>query len=380
MEILKEEQISEEYAKLLQDPYNYIQEHYESMYLHIGKKIWSVLSLVPVSLIAPKFILNNREIRMHLNFMLLAGSGAAKSQTAKEFEKIASTPIMSRNMTVPRLYSELKKKKGKKISLIVEDVSVWFMDEEKIKFLEGITGEEESYSRETMKNVNDDKDKHTDLVSFCSGTPENITQRRLKDGILRRFFTMMIILSEQENKDIINFILNGATENRNTKDSEEIVKFYRELEQIQEGNHPKIPQIEGYIYPGKAKMQEISEFLQKITSPLLRHFNHNSATESEEFFRLATSHAFLNIHKKQRHNQIIENKLVIDDEDLSVAKELIAKEISTKLLVYQCIYAIDVLGLRTTQQLRRWEEKRKKTGKGELSKGARMILESNLKE
>ena len=353
--------------------------HYESLYKHLGRKYWSVLSLLPVSLIAPKFILNGREIRMHLNFLLLADSGHAKSQTAREFEKISFNVISTKNMSVPRLYHEVKKRNGDKMTLVVEDVAIWFMDEEKIKFLEGMTGEEESYNRENMRNIKD-KDKHLDLISFCSGTSENITNRRLKEGILRRFFTMIIVLSKEEHDEIIDFIMSGSNKKLRINDSEQIVKFYQELKKIQDGTHPTIQPIEGYIFPGKERMIKLSDSIKSMTDYLHRKFNHSSATEVEEVFRLAISYAFLNIHNKHKNGLIRDNKLVITEEDLNVAENLIRQEIYAKKIIYSCIYSIDILGFRTMSKLREWENKRREKGKSEIPKEAKFIYSRNIKK
>ena len=330
-EYIKEEILNEKDILIREDPYTYIINHYESMYKHIGSRIWTLLSLLPVSNILPKFNLNNRDIRIHLNCILLSPSGHGKSQTAREFEKITYNPLSTKEMTIPRLYHELNKNKDKKISLIVEDIGIWFLDDEKIKFLEGITGEESSFSHETMRNIKD-TNKHIELISFCSGTPENITNKRLKEGILRRFSPLIILLSPQENEDVIDFILSGASKELRVKDSEEVVKFYQDLYEIQNGEHYEIPQITGYIMPSKYQIEDISKFIKKITRPLHENFSHNSATETEEFFRFAICHAFLNIFSRYKNGMVKDGKLIITEEDIAVAKKLIKREILNKLI------------------------------------------------
>lgn len=377
--MLTPEQMKDEDILIRANPYQYIMQHYESMYKHLGKKVWSILSLLPVSLLLPRFVINNREIRMHLNLLWLSQSGMAKSQTAREFAKITFNPILTKEMSTPRLYHELKRRKGKKVSLIVEDIAVWFMDEEKIKFLEGVTGEEESMSRENMRNIKDDN-SHVELCSFCSGTPENITNRRLKEGILRRFSPLIIILSPEEHEDIIDFIASGVGQNLRLKDSEEVVNFYKELFLIQSGKHKEIPPITSYMMPDQEKLREIAEYIKALTKPIHTNFGHSSATETEEIFRLAICHAFLNIFSRFKNGLIKDGKLPILEEDINIAKKLLSREISNKGIIYQCIYSIDVEGLRTMSQLKKWQERRSKSGKKEISREAKFILESNVKK
>ena len=363
--------------KLKYDSYKTIRDHYESLYPCIGSKVWSILSLVPVSLILPKLIINNREIRMHLNFMWLSPSGTAKSSTAREFEKIAYFPLSTKRMSIPRLYHELIKRKGEKISLIVEDVAVWFMDDEKIKFLEGTTGEEESLSHETMRNIKDE-DKHVDLVSFCSGTPENIANQRIKEGILRRFSPLIVYLSPEEHKKIINYINNNVGKFNGNEDSKTIKCFYEELWKIQEGTHKEISPITGFIFSDDLK-KEANEFMEKITESIHKRFAVSCATETEELWRFAVCYAFLNIFKKKREGMIEDSHLIIEKEDLEVSKRLMAREISTKSIIMQCIESIDYYNIQTRKQLMEWEDRRRRSGKNELPKEAKYVMVSNVK-
>jgi len=366
-----------ELEKIKNSPYSYIRNHYEKMYPCVGSKVFSILSLVPVSLIIPKIMRNNKEVRVHLNLLWLSGSGLGKSSLCREFEKITYNPLSTNKMTTARLYHELNKRSGNRVSLIVEDVSVWFMEEDKIKFLEGVTGEEEKVSHETMKNIKKSVN-HVDLVAFCSGTPENITNQRIKTGILRRFSPLIIYLSSEENNQIIDFINNNMGVEGNLNSSEPIINFYKELFEIQEGNHLEISPIQGYIFPDHIK-EEINRFMKEITSIMHKKFGVSSATETEEVYRFLVSHAFLNIFKKKEKGLIKDNKIIIDEEDLTIAKALIQREIATKNIILTCIEQIDFFNIRTRDQLREWEEKRKRSGKGNIPPEAKLVMETNTK-
>jgi hypothetical protein len=366
-----------ELDKIKKNPYTYIRNHYEKMYPCVGSKVFSLLSLVPVSLIIPKIMRNSKEVRVHINLLWLSGSGLGKSSLCREFEKITYNPLSTNKMTTARLYHELKQRNGNKVSLIVEDVSVWFMEEDKIKFLEGVTGEEEKVSHETMKNIKKSVN-HVDLVAFCSGTPENITNQRIKTGILRRFSPLILFLSQEENNQIIDFINKNMGVDGNLNSSEPIIDFYKQLYEIQEGNNPDMPPIIGYIFPEHIK-EEINRFMKEITSIAHKKFAVSSATETEEVYRFLVAHAFLNIFNKKEKGLIQDNKLIIDDEDLFIAKHLISREISAKNMILTCIDQMDFYGIRTRDQLREWEERRKKMGKGNIPPEAKLVMETNLK-
>ena len=375
-EKLEESEIKEIDLDLKNNPYHYIRSFYEEMLPFIGSRVWSVLSFLPISLIMPKIMINNRPIRIHINLLWLSPSGYGKSVTAREFSKITYSPLITKKMTTPRLVKELEK--NKMTSLIIEDVSVWFMDEEKIKFLEGATGEEETISHETMRNIKKGTNRHVDVISFCSGTAENITNQKVKTGILRRFSPLIIYLSLEEHRKVIEFINKGVGETKEIKSFEPISNFYKELKNIQDGYNKEISPIEGYIIPESIK-KEANEFFLPLILNLHKKYRLSMATETEQMWRFCCCHAFLNIFKKKQLGLIQNNQIVIDNHDLEVAKRLIAREISSKSIIMQCIENIDYFNIKTREQLIEWEEKRRKSGKKEIPKEAKFIFSSNVK-
>jgi hypothetical protein len=366
--------------ELRYNPYKYMLDHYEKVFPNIGRKVFSVLSFLPISLIMPKFTINGRRIRMHVNLLWLSPPGFLKSTISREFSNITYNPLLTKSMSNARIYNDLyKRPKGKYNTLIVEDIAVWFLDESKIKILEGVSGEEESISHETMRNIKEGTNKHVDVVCFCSGTCENITNKRIKEGILRRFTPIIITLTKEEHLEVIRKQNDGLNKEAIGFSSEDITSLYGEFLSIQTGSHKLIQPITGYIFP-----PNIIEEAHKIFSPmgiyLHEKFSVNTATENEQFFRFMACSAFLNIFRKHKENKIVDNKLVIDEIDLFIAKELITREIQTKTLIYNCIDKFDVDGIRTREQLKKWTESRKKDGKKDLSSEAKFVLSSIVKK
>ena len=374
----------EDLEKIKQNPYKLIKEHYESILPCIGAKVMSILCFLPISLILPKIVRDGKEIRMHLNMLLLGISGIGKSSLCREFEKITYFPLSTKNMTPARMYWEITKnqerKIEKKLSLIIEDIAVWFLDEERIKLLEGLIGEEESISRENMRNIKDNEEsKKIDACAFMCGTPEVISDNKVQTGILRRTIPLIVFLSEEENERIIEYISENMGKDGELKDSIHIKEFYDELYTIQEGHHSEIPPIEGFIFPDHIRT-EIKIFLKNISKPLFKRHGVSLATESEEIFRILSCHAFLNVFNKYKNGMIKDNYIVIDEDDLKVAKSIITREISCKYIILQCIESIDWFNIRTRNQLREWEEKRRISGKNPIPKEAKFILEGMVKK
>lgn len=365
------------------NPYTYIKQHYESILPCMGARVMSILGLLPVSIILPKIVRNGREIRMHMNMLLLGISGIGKSSICREFEKFTFFPLSSKNMTPARMYWEIvknpKRLEQKKLSMIIEDIAVWFLDEERIKLLEGLTGEEENISRENMKNIKDSENtKRIDACSLMCGTPEVISDNKVQTGILRRVIPLIVFLTAEENEKIIEYITDNMGKDGELKDSEHIKEFYEELFKIQEGHHTEISPIEGYIFPDNIR-EEIKKFLKEISKPIFRRHGMSIATESEEAFRILACHSFLNVFNKHKNGLIEDSHLVIDEEDLKVAKSIIKRELSTKHIILQCIETIDYWNIKTRNQLREWEERRKKSGSKPIPSNAKFVLEGMVK-
>lgn len=236
-----------------------------------------------------------------------------------------------------------------------------------------------SYSHETMKNIKDGNKKHVDISCFCSGTPENITNKRLKEGILRRFSPLVLTLTKKEHLEVLNYQNNGLGKQGDYVDSSPIHKFYEELFKIQMNQNKEIPPIVDYIFPDTIKLKA-SSFFNPVGAKLHEIYGVNTATENEEFFRFMVCSAFLRIFEKKKNNMIQDNHLIIDDKDLEIANKLIKNEMSTKNYIYYSIDRIDLDGVNTRKALKLWTEQRAKSGLKELPEEVNFLMKSNLRK
>ena len=371
-EIDEEIEIDENIKK---DPYNYICNYYESLLPFIGKKVFSILSLVPVSLIIPKIPRGKKKIKQKINLLLLSSPGSGKSSIAEEFEKITYFPLSTKKITPARLYHEIKKRADGKLSLIIEDIAEIFSDDVLIKLLEGILGEEGSISRDTMRNIKDEETKKKiDAIAYLSGTPENIAEKRIRDGLLMRTSPQIIFYSLEEHKKILDFVADSMGKIEKNITQNNIKGFYRDLYKIQDGTHDSLSPIEGYIIP-KEINDEVKLFIQPLVEPIFLRWGISNVRELEEMYRFMCAYSFLNIYNRE----IKENKLVITKEDLEVAKKLIKRELRTKNIILSCIERVDYYNIKTRQQLREWEEKVRRIEKKEIPQEAKFIMDGMVK-
>lgn len=340
--------------ELLENPLKYISNYYESIYPNIGKKVFYLLSLVPVSLITPKIPRGKKDIKQKISILLISNSGTGKTSLAEEFEKITYNPLFVEHLTEARMNYEMRGKK--RVSLIVSDIATMFSNDTIVKMVEGALGEEGVIGRNTMKNRDEDMRERIDAVSYLSGTPENITKEIIGWGLLGRTSPLLINHSEQEHDAILDFVNDEmGVETEHTLNY--IPHFYNELLKIQEGNH-RIPKINGYIIPKDIK-DEIKSFIKPLVRPAFVRWGVNAVRETEEVYRFLVSHAFLNIFRKYENGLIHGDKIVIDSKDLKVAKYLIKREVATKEFIIDCINQINYNNLKTIQKLKEWTRRHK---------------------
>jgi len=365
--------------EIKKDPYNYIISHYENLYHHIGGKVWSLISLMPVSLIIPKIPRNGKGIKQKISCLILAPPGYGKTSIAELFEKITYNPIFTERVTLSRLNHEIRKLcKGDddlelvipRLSLIVSDVATIFMDENLIKFVEGILGEEGTISNATMRNKNDKMKQEVDGIGFFSGTPENISDNRIQRGLLARVSPLLIFHSEEEHEEIIDSVNKGIGNDSQEEQTDIIKNYYQELLDIQEGRHKEINPIEGYIIDEDLKM-EIREYIKPLVKKIFSKYGIAMVRELEETYRFTIAHSFLNIFNREIKN----NKLVITREDVEVAKGLIKREIHTKAMIMKCIEQLDYFNIKTRDQLREWEKRYREREKKDIPQSTKFIME-----
>jgi len=340
--------------ELLYNPLKYITNYYESIFLNVGKSVFYILSLVPCSLIIPEITTRRRKIKQKINFILISNPATGKTSIAEEFEKISYNPIFVEHITRARMVNEMKQKEF--LTLIISDIANSFNNEDLVKFLEQILGDEGVISVSTMHNKGEKTRKRKNAVAYLAGTPENITKEVLKWGLLSRMSPLLIVHSPKEHDEIIDFISDEIGEEYKEKENC-IPLFYKELLKIQNGEH-YIPKIEGYIFPKEIK-EEIKKYLKPLVSRSFEKWGVNATREVQESYRFMISHAFLNIFKKYRDGLIKNNKLIIDKKDLKVAKFLIKREILTKEFIMDCINQLNYNNIKTIQKLKEWAYKHK---------------------
>lgn len=362
--------------ELLDNPYVYICNFYESVYLHMGRKCFSIMALMPPSLIMPKIKSKKKLIKQKINFFLISPPGTAKTSIAEELEKITYNPIFVENITSARLHREIDSRE--KMTLITSDVATSLEDEELVKFLEGAIGDEGTTSRATMHNRKDELRKKKEVVAFLSGTHENISNHKIKDGFLMRCSPLVVIHSNKEHEDILDFVNESIGEDYDDIGSEHISDFYQLLCNIQEGKHPDINPIEEFRFPKDIK-EELKNFIKPLVKQGFKEFGITAVRQIQEAYRFMAAHAFLNIHKKYEDGLFKDGVLEIDERDLKIAKFLIEREIENIFIIIDSISELNRQGIRTYKQLREWSDKKRMEEKKEVRREKMFIMKGIVK-
>lgn len=348
---------SDEIMQTIRDkPYRYIRDYYESIYPFMGSQVFSILSLVPGSLIMPRFIINGQEKKQKISLFLLSNPGTAKSSLARALEKLCYFPVSTLSITRARLFHELNNRK--KCTVIIPDASLTLSDERLIKLLENAVGEEESISHNTMQNKKSTEgtEMHRDVVAFLAGTMEIVTNSLIRDGLLSRCSPLVIDHTQEQHEHMIDLV-NGNVGKENIFNSNNpITFFYKELYEVQEGLHKKIQPIKGFII-GEHIKESIASYIKPLVKVGFNMMGIHAIRQLEQAYRYMCSHAFLNILSGKR--KIINNKLEINSEDLEVAKHLIKREIETQTIILMSVNAINWYNLRTINELRDWAKTHK---------------------
>ena len=154
------------------DPYNFIMEYYEGIYMHVGADIFSILSLVIPSLILPPIPHEHaREIKPSINFLMIAPPGNCKSSIAETFAKLSYNSFPFEYITDAKFYEVMSQKDF--VSVVVGDVFKIFSDKTLSKTIENVLGEEQKISRMTKRT--DSFEKKIKAVAFLAGTPNSLT-------------------------------------------------------------------------------------------------------------------------------------------------------------------------------------------------------------
>jgi len=362
------------------NPYNYICDFYERMFPRTGKRVFSILSLVPCSILIPKIDSEVKQIKQKISLLWISPSGSGKTSIGSEFKKIAYNPLSTQKITPARLVYEINKitknEEVPKLTLIVSDIAQMFSDDEFIKLLEGVIGDEAEFSRNTMKNAKNGTSKKVDACAYLSGTSKNIFDNKVRDGILGRTSSLVTFFSENDNEEIINHINSRMGKPIKNNEINIIKDFYQDLYSIQLGNHKTIEPINGYEISEEIR-SEIGRFVLELkpSKLILQKWGLTSARILEETYRFLVNHAFLNVYNRK----IIDNKLVISREDLIIAKQLAYQESVQTFRILRGIEAIDYFNIQTERDLRNFEKKMEQKNKP-VSKETDYILRGGLKK
>lgn len=341
--------------KIKENPYKYICDFYEEEFPCIGGKIFSVLSLVPVSLVIPKIPSLVKNTKQKLSILWLAPPGSGKSSISDEFSRITLNPISTSNMTPARLYHEIKKREGQKTSLVCPEVSIMFSNEEMIKLLEGYLGEESAMSRATMRNKNEENlNLKVNGCSYLAGTPQNISDKKIRDGLLGRTSPIITFFNQKQNDAIIDKINSRMGKDLVSNGKNIIHDYYQELFNIQEGKGQEFNPIKGYIISDEIR-NEIGEYIKNLSylKVILKKWGVHSARALEETYRFMIAYSFLNIYNRE----IKDSKLVITEEDCQMAKKLIKREAIESYKIFSAIERIDWYNIKNERDFRLWDLK-----------------------
>jgi len=244
-----------------------------------------------------------------------------------------------------------------------------------VKQLENVLGDEKKISRNTMRNKNDETtEKDIDAVAYLSGTPENITNHVIRDGILSRTSPILVFHTQKEHEQILDYVnVNMGSESK-TKENY-IPLFYQELLKIQAGENPSIPRIEHYDIPERIRF-DISNFIKPLVSSSFIKWGVHAIRELEGTYRFMIAHAFLNIFNRESKDGVLH----VIEEDARIAKFLIRREIATKSKILSCINALDLYNIRTIQELRDWVNKQRSQDVNSIGTEATLLMNGLLKK
>lgn len=313
--------------EIKKEPYKFICDYAESILPKTGKKVFEIISLMPPSLILPDTPYKGKKIRSNINCLFLAPSGAGKTTVTQLFKNMTYSPLAVDSITSARLESEIKKYED--FSLIVGDLARISKDMDVMKVIEGLLGEEKRSSRMTMRS---DSLGETNGIGLLCGIPTDIS-KYFTSGNLFRTFPVIIFHNQDEHSEIGDYINEniGKEDDDSKAKEEEIIEYYKELWKIQKEQSNEMSPIEGFILSDDYKKVIIKRW-KFFTKKIQEDTNLNFFRELHEAYRILFAHSFLNVFNRKIEN----NKIVLTKEDLQVALNLTAKNISVKRKIIKC--------------------------------------------
>jgi len=325
---------NEESTKMKSNPHEYIMDWMEANLIHVGRRVFSLLALVPGSIILPNIPFGTSGIRSTINVFYISPPASGKSTTSKKFAKICYFPLQRRTISPADLRSRAISMRF--LNLIIEDFSENVEEHgyDFIKALEGILGEEQNVSKSNMRTELMGDVKATGLL--C-GTPIDVEKysKLIESGLLSRCCLLYITLTSEQHSQIGDYINSriGNTEYSEKLGLQELVveDYYKSLKEIQEGKNKDVHPVTGYSIPTDFKTKA-GEVWKRISEELMVEFPQVHWTRDlQEFYRFLLSSAFLNIHHRKNDNGI----LVPNEEDFKLALRLMKQNMRYKWAIFK---------------------------------------------
>ncbi len=299
-----------------EDPYKFICDYVESLYPHLGRKSFEVLSLLPCSLIMPDIPFGSKTIRSNLHAMILGSSGGGKTSIATLFSKFALSPLNFESITSAGLEGAIMNC-GSVFSLIVGDFARMSRDPILMKTLEGILGEEKSVKRKTARK---DLDLDVNAIALLCGVSSDLS-KYIMSGMLWRVVPIMLGSTTEEHKNIGDHIINKIGKVDEDDTEEVIINYYNKLLVFQTSEK----KIVGYeIENGFAK--KLLNKWNELTEPYVKELGLNFYRELLDGVRFMLSHSFLNLFNREIKDGI----LIPNEEDFNVSMKLMKQSIQFK--------------------------------------------------
>ena len=329
---IPEEFYKMEMNKLKSHPIKYICDWMESNLIHIGKKVFRLISLQPCSMIIPSISIHSIDMRANINVFLIGSPSCGKSSLCKKFCRFTYFPMPQKGISAPKLINKIKKFEGF-FSISIDDFSNVLNQPDGydiVKILEGALGDEKEFSSENM--VRSFKGK-TKAVGLICGTWTDLKRYSnfLKGGLLSRMSLLFISLTEQQRREKADFI-NAGIGNKNdaieSRMKQQIIKDYYDLLfkiQNKEKDAGR-PQVQEYYFDDKLNKIALEKW-KKMTSQYSNDINGDFTRELQDFYRFLISHAFINIFNRKIEN----GKIFLNQEDYSFAMEMLEETLKNKI-------------------------------------------------
>lgn len=360
-------------------PYVAIRECFEARYPYWGSRVWSLIALIIISLIMPKIVRGEKLIKNRMAGIIFGSPGIGKTQTAEDFAKVAYNCLFYENITPARFYNDIinmdkDNDEIPKISLACSDLAVPLNNEELVKLFEQVLGEDNSISRANMKNKNQDARTKVDVVSYLSGTCDLMKNQKISRGLMFRALTLIVLYTKEEHEKILEHVNGKMGIEKKSKDFEHVIRFYRELWDIQHGRNSKISKVTGYEISDEIR-REIGDFIKPVVEKAFDRYSITFVRTLEETYRCMCAHAMLNIYNRR----ITNGKIKIEMEDCDLAKKIIQRDIAHKVRILQTIEAMDIWGINDLTDLRNWTERMKDAGKS-VSEDTTLLMKGIIDE